>query len=70
MVVEYRPEDSEIIARLFEKDCVVDVESIREAGIRHEFGELEPKNLRRHTFLRLYAQDFSTDEKERILRSL
>lgn len=41
-----------------------------QAGILDECGELEPGELRRRMFLRLYPQDFAQDEKEQILASL
>ena len=34
IVIEYGPEDSERIAKLFEADCYVDAESIRTAAVR------------------------------------
>lgn len=36
------------------------------AGLRDEYGELDPGELRRRLFLRLYGEDFSEDERRRI----
>ena len=40
------------------------------AGIEQEHGPLEPEELRQRMFLRLYGQDFSEAEKEKICRAL
>ena len=44
--------------------------SLIQAGILQEHGKLQPEELRRRTFLRLYAQDFAQDEREQIAKSL
>lgn len=41
-----------------------------QAGIRGECGRLESGELRRRTFLRLYAQDFAEDEREQVIAAL
>ena len=44
--------------------------SLIQAGILQEYGKLPPNELRRRTFLRLYAQDFAQGEKEQIAKWL
>jgi len=39
------------------------------AGILEEHGSLDPDELRRHLFLRLYAQDFGETERARIFNA-
>lgn len=36
------------------------------AGLLHEHGDMDPGELRRRIFLRLYGDDFSEEEKEKI----
>jgi hypothetical protein len=40
------------------------------AGLLHQYGHLEPQELRRHIFLRFYGNDFSEAEREKILEYL
>lgn len=40
------------------------------AGLVHEYGHLERRELRRHIFLRLYGQDFPETEREKIVSLL
>jgi len=44
--------------------------ALARAGIEQEHGPLEPEELRRRMLLRLYGQDFSEAEKEKICRAL
>ena len=36
------------------------------AGLLHEHGHLEPGELRRRIFLRMYGEDFGKDERDTI----
>lgn len=36
------------------------------AGLLHEHGHLDPGELRRRIFLRMYGDDFDEDEREKI----
>ena len=40
------------------------------AGILQESGDLDPTELRRRIFLRLYGDDFEAAEKDKIIRLL
>ena len=41
-----------------------------QAGILQEYGELQPQEMRRLMFQRMYGQDFAEAEKEKIINSL
>jgi len=44
--------------------------ALAESGIRAQYPDISPRELKKQLFLRFYGNDFSDRQKEKILRSL
>ena len=51
-------------------DMFATAKSLVRAGILEEHGSLNPDELRRHVFLRLYGRDFRETERAKIFHSM